>query len=479
MISRHFSSRPLRAALIACSLFGLSACVRYQPHPISPEKSAADFSARSLNDEGLRRFLAENLGQNPPSWPMLQWDFEPLVLAAYYFQPGLEVARAEWRVAMAGKTTAGERPNPTLGLSGTYDTTTPPPWIPAVTFDIPIETGRKRGYRLAQAQHLAEAARWNLYGAVWQVRSGVRAALLDLFSARETQTLLARQEAAQAEVVRLLDGQRAAGAVAGVEVTQARIALETSQLGRQQAARENEEALARLADALGVPVAALAEAALSFAGLDEFPTRLTAPEVRRGAILNRTDIRGALAEYSASQSALQLAIASQFPDLNLGPGYEFDQTDNKWTLGVSLALPLLNQNQGAIAEARAKRELAAAHFLEVQSKAAGQIDLALAAYQAALRQAATAAALLDNLQKALDSVRGMQQAGEADPLAVASAQVAFSAGALARLDALVKAQRALGQLEDAVQSPLVLSPAMLHHAEANPRETQAAINHEP
>ena len=64
-------------------------------------------------------------------------------------------------------------------------------------------------------------------------------------------------------------------------------------------------------------------------------------------------------------------------------------------------------------------------------------------------------------------------------MAVASAQIEFSAGALSRLDALVKAQRALGQLEDAMQSPLVLSQAMLQRAEANPRESQAAINHEP
>ena len=423
--------------------------------------------------------MAENLGRDFEVWPPMAWDFDLLALAAYYYQPSLDIARAEWSVATAGKVTAGERPNPSVSLSGTYDTTMPPPWIPGATFDIPIEMAGKRGYRLAQAQYLSDAARWNLLAAVWRVRSGVRAALLDLYSAHETESLLARQEAAQSDVARLLEGQLAAGNVAGFEVTQARIAFDATRLARLQAQRQDAEALAGLADAIGLPVVALQDVQFSFAGLNEFPTTLTAPEVRRQAILNRADIRGALAEYAASQSALQLEIANQYPDIHLGPGYEYDQTDNKWTLGVSLTLPILNQNQGAIAEARAKRELAAAHVLAAQAKAVGEIDLALAGYEAGRQQSATAGALLGNLQKRLDSVCAMQQAGELDALAVANAQVEFNTGALSRLDALVKAQQARGQLEDALQSPLVLPAAVLQNAQTNPKQTQPTIDHEP
>jgi outer membrane protein TolC len=464
---------------LAFSLIALVGCVHYQAQPLSPEKTAAALSARSLNDDGLHRFLTENLGRDLAEWPPAAWNFDLLALAAYYYHPSLDVARAEWRVAVAGQISAGERPNPSVSLVPTYDTTTSPPWIPGVTFDVPIETAGKRGYRLAQAQHLADAARWDLLAAVWQVRSGVRAALLDLYSARETESLLARQEAAQSDVVRLLEGQLAAGNVAGFEVTPARIALDTTRLARQQAQRQDAEALAGLADALGLPAAALTDVPLSFAGLDVFPTTLTAPDVRRQAILNRADIRGALAEYAASQSALQLEIANQYPDIHLGPGYEFDQTDNKWTLGVSFTLPILNRNQGAVAEAQAKRELAAAHFLAVQAKAIGEIDLALAGYQAARQQSAAAGALLDNLQSRLDSIRAMREAGEADALTVANAQSEFNTGALARLDALVKAQQALGQLENATQSPLVVPATVLQNAQANPQRTQPSIDHEP
>ena len=128
--------------------------------------------------------------------------------------------------------------------------------------------------------------------------------------------------------------------------------------------------------AVGVPVQALANIRLEF-DLQRGPEsvkELTSAEIRRTALTSRADVLGALAEYAASQAALQLEIAKQYPDIHLQPGYEFDQGDNKWGIGVSLELPVLNQNQGPIAEAKAKREEAAAKFTELQAKVMGEID---------------------------------------------------------------------------------------------------------
>lgn len=444
----------------------LVGCAHFQPRPISAEKTAADFEARSLSDTNLEQFLEVNLPPDDPS--RRSWNLRALTLVAFYYHPDLAVARAQWAVTQAGQITAGERPNPSISFTPTYDTTTPPPWIFTLDWDIPIETAGKRGYRIAQAQHLSEAARWKFVTTAWQVRSRVRSSLLDLYSATQTESLLAQQESAQSNVVRLLEGQFQAGNVSEFEVTQARIALDTTRLSLQDAQRQEVQARATMAEALGLPLRALNGVELSFAGLDEFPTSLTEPEVRRQAILNRADVRGALAEYAASQSALQIEIAKQYPDVHLGPGYELDQTDDKWSLGATVTLPILNQNQGAIAEARATREQAATQFQAVQAAAIGEIDRTLAGYQSALKQSATASALVQNSQKRLDSVRAMQQAGELDPLAVANARVEYNTGALARLGALVQAQQALGQLENAVQSPLTLPTSVLDAAAHNP-----------
>jgi outer membrane protein TolC len=444
-------------------------CATFHSQPISPETTAGAFDARSLSDENLHVFLETN--RMTGNWPRQSWDLNALTLAAFYYQPALAEARAHWAAVEATKITAGERPNPTVGFTPTYDTTTPPPWILGVTWDIPIETAGKRGKRIAQAEHLSEAARWDFVGAAWQMRSHVRAALLNLNAARETESLLARQEAAQSNVVRLLEGQLAAGAVSSYEVTQARVTLGTTRLARQDATGQSAQARVQLANALGLPRRALDGIELSFAGLDQFPQDLTAPEVRRDAILNRADVRGALAGYAASQSALQLEIAKQYPDLHLGPGYELDQTDNKWSLGVSLDLPIMNHNQGGVAEAKANRAAAAAHFLTVQTTAIAEIDSALAGYDAALKKWATAKTLLDDLQKQLDSVHAQAQAGEAEPLTFANAEAEYATGSQSQLDALVKAQEALGQLEDAVQSPLTLPPDTIRAAQNNLSKT--------
>lgn len=437
-------------------MLAFAGCATFHPQPISPEKSAADFDARSLADTGLRAFLETNHVTGDWPWPRQTWDLNALTFAGFYYQPALAEARAQFAAAQAAQITAGERPNPTVGFTPTKDTTTRPPWILGVTWDIPIETMGKRGKRIAEAKNLSEAAKWNFVSAAWQVRSHVRSALLNLYYSQEDESLVAQQELAQSNVVRLLRGQQTAGAVSDYEVTQARVALETTTLALQDAVAQSAQARVQLANALGLPLRALGGIQFSFAGLDEFPRDLTAPEIRQAAILNRADVRGALAEYAASQSALQLEIAKQYPDIHLGPGYELDQTDNKWSLGVSLDLPVLNHNQGGVAGAKANRAAAAAHFLTVQTTAIAEIDSALAGYNAALKKSATAGSLLNDLQKQLDSVRAQADAGEADPLTLANAVAAYATGAQSQLDALNKAQQALGQLEDAVQSPLTL-----------------------
>src|SRR5207244_5176387 len=117
-------------------------------------------------------------------------------------------------------------------------------------------------------------------------------------------------------------------------------------------------------------------------------------ELRRRALNGRSDVEAALAEYEAAQSALQLAVANQYPNVTLGPGYIYDIGVNKFSLSPALDLPVFNQNQGQIGEALAKRQEAAAKFTALQAGSIGAIDSALAAYRAATHQLATAAALL-------------------------------------------------------------------------------------
>jgi outer membrane protein TolC len=222
----------------------LGGCVRYQPKPVSPVAAAAAFEQRNLADPGLKLFLQSNLRHELATWPLPVWDVTNLTLAAFYFSPDLDAARAKWAVAQSGRIIAGERPNPTLSVAPAYDTTTstPSPWLVTPTLDIPLETAGKRGYRLAEAGHLAEAGRLSIAAAAWQVRSRVRRSLIDLCAARESERLLREQQDLQAENLRLLERQFEAGAISAFEVTQARIAADSTRLATREAERQSAEA---------------------------------------------------------------------------------------------------------------------------------------------------------------------------------------------------------------------------------------------
>ncbi|MCL5279148.1 MAG: TolC family protein [Planctomycetes bacterium] len=393
----------------------LAGCARFEAKPLAPDQTAAQFEARALDDPGLRKFIEQNrrpeaAGGRPQTPPASQvWDFDTLTLVALYYHPSLDVARAQWAVAQAGIRTAGQRPNPSVNLAPQYTTNSPSgesPWVAALTFDGIIETAGKRGYRIEQAKQLSESARLKLAAQAWQVRSGLRTSLLNFAAARQRVILLQNERNAQQQLLELMEGRLKAGEIAATDLTPQRVAFIRTQADLADARRQVTDSRAAVAQALGVPLQALEGHELKFdlSMTDAGPTAnpqsaiISSPaptgdrnpqsaEARRQALHSRADILAALADYAASQSALQLEIARQYPDIRLGPGYEYDQGLHKWGLAVGTDfLPVFNRNQGPIAEAQAKRAEAAARFLALQAQGISEIDRALAARAASQEQ---------------------------------------------------------------------------------------------
>jgi outer membrane protein TolC len=415
-----------------------------------------NFETRRLEAPELRDFLLQN--EEVKEWPPTVWDLKSLTLAALYYHPDMDIARAQWGVANAGRITAGERPNPTLNPLIGYNSTTPvsevTPWIPEISLEIPIETAGKRGIRIEEARNLSAAARWNILSAAWEVRSRLCAALLDVYAFGERESLLSEQQKIQAEIVRLLEVQKEAGEVSAFEVTQARLALDGSRLAAIEARRAKEDAMARLAWAIGLPRPALEGVKMSFEIFGRAEPDIPEGEVRLHALLNRSDIMASLSEYAASESALRLEIAKQYPDIRIGPNYQLDQTDSKWTIGLAFDIPILNRNRGPIAAAAARRSESAARFLALQSQVVSELDAAIQDFRAALLKSETAADLLADLSRQEESAKARRELGEISGLELLTIQLELNAGAQARLEALVQAQEAIRRLENAAQSPL-------------------------
>lgn len=433
----------------------LSGCATYHAQPVAPAALMNAFEARTLDDPALRRYVVAHCGG--VCAPGV-WDLNTLTLAAFYFSPALDVARAQHGVSQASIRSAAQRPNPSLLLPFAYTAnakTGVSPYTLGLGLDIPIETAGKRGYRIEQAQQLSNAARFNIGNVAWQVRSRLRNGMLILYSAIRRASILEQQLAVQQQVVGMLDKRLSFGAASELEDNQVHITLTQNRHDLANAQKQIADARAQMAATIGVPVSAMRHVDVRFDAFERVYHDMPVDEARRQAVLNRADVLAALSEYEASQAALQLEIARQYPDIHIGPGYTFDAGAHKFLLPVSgITLPLFNQNQGQIAEATARRKELAARVNALQAQAIDDTDRALQNYRAALQNLQLADALLSAQQRQLQGLQKVFQAGELDRLALTLAQHEFYTQTLARQDALMQVQQHIGQLENAMQRPL-------------------------
>jgi len=203
---------------------------------------------------------------------------------------------------------------------------------------------------------------------------------------------------------------------------------------------------------VGVPPTALDGVTLDFSGLEKLPS-IPASTARRKALMTRADLMALLSEYAASEAALKWELAKQYPDVGIRPGYDFNSGQNRWQLGLTMEIPL-NQNRGPIAQAEARRALAAAAFEARQAAVIMEAGTAHAAYQASLAKVATASRLADEARRSSETAQKMVEVGEIIPLDLVRRRIEASASDLALLTARTEAQTAAGQLEAALQSPL-------------------------
>jgi outer membrane protein, heavy metal efflux system len=439
-----------------------SGCVNYQPEPISAAANAQALDSRSLANPRLREFVALAMHPNGDPQPV-KWDLTTLTLAALYYHPDLALAHAKLAVARAAVITSAEHPNPVLNFTNIIGQGLVPEAIPigaapltiGPVVDFVLETFGKREARTAEAQHLADAARYDLATAAWQVRNRVRAALLAVWAAERRLSLTRQRLTAEEQLVELLEHRVSNGEASSLDLQRERISWEEIELAVHELEQTAAEARVQLATAIGIPIEALDGADLEASALDH-PPQIAADSAtwRRQALTERSDIQASLADYEAAQSALRLAVANQYPNLILSPGYTYEYGINQYELNLSTTLPIFNQNQGPIAEALAKRQQAAATFTALQAQVIGSIDAAATAYRKSTQTLAAADALLAEERRRATQMESSFRAGQIDRPTLVAAQAEAAVTALAQFDAVVRQREALGSLEDALQRSL-------------------------
>ncbi len=412
--------------------------MHYRPRPIDAPKLERDFRERTLDVETL--------------------DLPAFTRIALQISPEIEVVRARVKVAEAQITAAGARVNPSIASDGGYNTNPEAAALFSAALSFTIETGGKRTHRIAVAASRYRAAQLALAETEWQAHSRVRAAFVDHMLARRRLELLEREVNIRSDIVAIFDKRLAVGEAARPELDAFRVELIMTQAALKTAEGEVARSFVALALAAGLPSKAIEGRKIESASLETPPEESKLPllAVQKAGLLHRIDVRRLLAEYDAADATLRLEIARQYPDIQIGPAYTLEESYPRYTFAGGLApLPLFHRNQGAIATAEAARREVEARIGAAQAQALGDIDRALAQYRAALAEWKEAGERLESVQRTREAaaVRALE-AGEGDRLGVATARLQSVTAQRARLEALARAQTALGALEDAVQQPL-------------------------
>jgi outer membrane protein TolC len=427
----------------------LSGCVRYVPRPVEPAVHAAEYRARRLDDTTLLAWVARWAGRPDGR----RWTDRQLAVAALGLRAELARARADWRAAAAGERTAGVRPQPGAeadverAVSGNEGQS---PWVVSLAGLIAVELGGKRGARIQRARARTAALEGELLISAWDVVRGARAAAAavafaesDLAQARREAEALAGLQSLELARYREASLTSAELARTGAEVQGAR-----AQVSAAEAAVL--ETRAALAGTLAVPTRALEAievriddttgcAALEAEGDDSLAA---------SALTRRPEIARALAEYAGAEADLRLEVARQYPDLELGPGFIWDQGVHRWTLALRLPNLFGFRNRAPIDEANAARAAAAARVAEVQDDLLAELQLAAGRCRGVILERAAADSQVSATQQAAELARAAYQRGETSRLDPALAELAVVRAGRARAAAEARL-RAAGQALEA------------------------------
>lgn len=376
-----------------------------------------------------------------------------LTTLAWKQHPDLDEAKAQLEAAKAGIRTAKAVPNPSFGFSATKAEGVPQPWTLTYGLTFPIELGGKRRLRVKQARLQVEGAQLAVADAAWKLRVGVRAALADWQQAREISIAAGREAALRGELLKLQDRRYALGEIGAPERASSALEAQRAEAARLVALTDLQRAASNLALAAGVPLPAL-QARLDAEPAPDLALPATLPPQETDALIHRLDVRRVLLAWDQNETALDQELAQRVPNLQIGPGYSFDQGVKKWSLGLSVDLPIFDRRQGPIAEAVARRGVIEAQLRQVEAHALSEAALAGTRYASARERLHAQMDAMGQQQARLDTARRAFDLGGTDRGDLLAAELEALQGRVFAVDAWAEAQRARLAMEDAFQKPL-------------------------
>ena len=430
---------------------------RYEAAALDREHVVDTHARQRLDDAPLGQQLLR-LGA-VTNWPLAAWTPAQLGLAAALRSLTVHEARASVTTATAEGVLAAQRANPSVSLAidhhGDKGHGQSSHWSVGPSIDFSLSPQSRRRIAVALADVAIVGARITLLEQAWQARDMALTAALDVIEQSTLATLAEREGEARAALVASARAQVAAGVEYAFEWQTLELEANDARLARLDQRRAQTLAEAALAQALALPPAALSQLHLNPPLAND---TLDYGNLQARALSQHPQVLRALANYDQAEHELALAVAEQYPEIHLSPGYFFDQGDSVWSLVGGVAVPLFANHSAAINKASTARDAAREHFYAVQSATIASVQSAWTEWQAALANDQATQAVAYDIDASVQALRAHAQEGIVDKRVVARAglQQAAVATRLARSVALTR--RARAALEMAARVPVDDAP---------------------
>ncbi len=344
----------------------LTSCQTYEPQRLDLDAHDAAWRARALDTasfDDLAQRIAGGAEALPPgafdATDGLSWAETRLL--ALVFNASLRIARLEHAGAVAEEVVAGRLADPKLSVDALrISESVPDRWVltTGIAFSLPLSGRRaaERGVARAEVRASEQAVRakeWEVLHTArrkWIERAAIELRLTATQQLIDTLTPMAERARRLAE----------AGELERTEAALFRI--ERARLEGEHRRLRGERAAADFALRAVLGLAPDAPVAFDVSLAEESPRPIAADVDGREVVAEHPSLVRLSDAYAAAEAALELEIAEQGPELELGPLFESDAGQSRFGLLAGVPLPLWNANRRGIAAARSKREIARAVY---------------------------------------------------------------------------------------------------------------------
>lgn len=327
----------------------------------------------ALEATGPGNFRADQNRTIHATEPVTPLTLKAAIELAYGANAALSGARRELEAVSGSILQAGLRPNPRVEML--IEDPRPENRLSALYIHQPVELGGKRPARIAAAERRHDVAMAELDAIRAEIRAAVMVAFFDVLVAQERLALTQGLVELSQRAISAASKRVTAGKVSPVEETKARVAEASVRVELSQAATSLVMARKRLTALWRNPNPRFERAV----GQIETLPRLPAMKDLEARLENAPSLARAQLEVNRREALVEMERSLRIPDVTLSVGGRRNNEIglNQALLGISVALPLFDRNQGNILEAERRTDKARDELSGTETRLNNEVSQAL------------------------------------------------------------------------------------------------------